>query len=109
MKLTKQQLKQLVKEELATVLKENIQLIRDGEFSNGTTWEEHSNGIFYLDRYDEDEQREVSVGAPIEELRLELGETPEEEKLTSYVPLEEDGDSDEWEGRWDPETGLRIK
>jgi len=90
MKLTNSQLKQIIKEELATALKEGMQVLRDGEFSNGVEWEEHSNGIFYLDRYAEEEEREVSIGAPIEELRAVLGGASEEDNLPSYVPLSEE-------------------
>jgi len=90
MKITKSQLKQIVKEELATALKEDIQVLRDGDFSNGVEWELPGNGLICFERHSEDEYSTTSLCVPVEELLVALGEPPEEDNLPSYVPLSEE-------------------
>ena len=68
MKITKEQLKRVIKEEISNVLKE-VRAIKSGQLAGGIEWDILDNGEICFERYSEDEYSSSNVCVSLEELR----------------------------------------
>ena len=68
MKITKEQLKQIIKEELENTLNE-VEVTRSGKFTSGVKWDILDNGQICFVRHGEDEYSSSNVCVPLEELK----------------------------------------
>ena len=68
MKITKEQLKQIIKEELENIVNE-VEVTKDGQFANGVEWDILDNGQICFERHSEDDYASSNICVPLEELK----------------------------------------
>ena len=84
MKITKSQLKQIIKEELKSVLSE-VKIIKQGFFekADNIEWEIFDNGKICFETHHEDDYSPTSLCVPLDELKQILGSS--ETKSPGYT------------------------
>ena len=68
MKITKEQLTQIIKEELENIVNE-VEVTKGGQFANGVEWDILDNGQICFEQHSEDDYASNNICVPLEELK----------------------------------------